>query len=190
MNSKNIDKKIQEKANKWLEGNYDENTKSRISEMMANEPEELIESFYRDLEFGTGGLRGIMGVGSNRMNKYTVGMATQGLANYLKKMFVGLEQIKVAIACDSRNNSPEFAKITAEVFFCQRFLCLSFRFHASNARALICYPPIGMPKWGGGHCFAQPKRIQWLQSLLGRWCPIDQSARQKCDRRSAENHQY
>jgi phosphoglucomutase len=126
MNSKNIDKKIQEKANKWLEGNYDENTKSRISEMMANEPEELIESFYRDLEFGTGGLRGIMGVGSNRMNKYTVGMATQGLANYLKKMFVGLEQIKVAIACDSRNNSPEFAKITAEVFSANDFCVYLF----------------------------------------------------------------
>ncbi|MFC2111148.1 phospho-sugar mutase, partial [Bacteroidota bacterium] len=80
-----------------------------------NNPTELIDSFYRDLEFGTGGLRGIMGVGTNRMNKYTVGMSTQGLANYLIKMLPDVEQIKVAIAYDSRNNSPFFSRIAAEV---------------------------------------------------------------------------
>jgi phosphoglucomutase len=111
-----IDKNVLEKANEWLNGNYDEETKSLIKDMMENDPQELTESFYRDLEFGTGGLRGIMGVGSNRMNKYTVGAATQGMANYLKMNFSDLPQIKVAIAYDSRNNSKYFAQITADVF--------------------------------------------------------------------------
>ncbi len=112
----NIDPQIIEKANVWLNGSYDQETKDSIKEMMDNNPQELIESFYRDLEFGTGGLRGIMGVGSNRMNKYTVGSATQGFANYLKANFPDKEQISVAIAYDSRNNSPYFAQITADVF--------------------------------------------------------------------------
>jgi len=103
-------------ANTWLKGNIDNDSKEAIREMLNNDPQELTESFYRDLEFGTGGLRGIMGVGTNRMNRYTVGMATQGLANYLKKVYGGEEDIKVAIAHDSRNNSPEFSRITAEVF--------------------------------------------------------------------------
>ncbi|MFY7786311.1 MAG: phospho-sugar mutase, partial [Thermoflexibacteraceae bacterium] len=103
---------IQHKINAWLSGNYDEATKQAIQQM--NE-KDLVDAFYKDLEFGTGGLRGIMGVGSNRMNRYTVGAATQGLANYLKKTFPN-EQIKVAIAHDSRNNSPEFANIVADVF--------------------------------------------------------------------------
>ena len=114
--STQIDKGVMDRANVWLNGNYDEETKNAIKEMMENDPQELTESFYRDLEFGTGGLRGIMGVGSNRMNKYTVGAATQGMANYLKKNFTDLEIIKVAIACDSRNNSDYFAQITADVF--------------------------------------------------------------------------
>ena len=111
-----MDQNVIDKANEWLNGSYDNETKDIIRDMMENDPQELIESFYRDLEFGTGGLRGIMGVGSNRMNKYTVGAATQGFANYLKKNFPGLDQIKVAIACDSRNNSPYFAQVTADVF--------------------------------------------------------------------------
>lgn len=111
-----VDKRIIEKAQVWLDGNYDEETKKQIRDLMANDPIELVESFYQDLEFGTGGLRGIMGVGTNRMNKYTVGMATQGLANYIKKMFLNEKDIKVAIAYDSRNNSKYFAQITAEVF--------------------------------------------------------------------------
>lgn len=104
-----------EKANEWLNGNIDDASKEAIRKMMENDQQELTESFYRDLEFGTGGLRGIMGIGTNRMNKYTVGMATQGLANYLKKVYSDEDQIKVAIAFDSRNNSQEFARITAEV---------------------------------------------------------------------------
>lgn len=111
-----IDKSILEKANVWLNGNYDQQTKDTIKDYIENNPNELIESFYRDLEFGTGGLRGIMGVGSNRMNKYTVGSATQGFSNYLKSNFPNYDQIKVAIAFDSRNNSKYFAKVTADVF--------------------------------------------------------------------------
>lgn len=117
-----MDATIQQKVNTWLSGNYDEATKAAIRQMSE---EELTESFYRDLEFGTGGLRGIMGVGSNRMNKYTVGAATQGLANYLKKTFPN-EQIKVAIAHDSRNNSPEFAQIVADVFSANDFKVFFF----------------------------------------------------------------
>jgi phosphoglucomutase len=106
---------IQEKVATWLNGNFDEEVKTRIKELQASNPDELADSFYRNLEFGTGGLRGLMGVGTNRMNKYTVGMATQGYANYLKKSFSG-QDIKVAIAHDSRNNSRFFAETTAHVF--------------------------------------------------------------------------
>lgn len=107
---------IQESIDKWLNGNIDQADKDNIQQMIDSEQTtELTDSFYKELEFGTGGLRGIMGIGSNRMNKYTIGMATQGLANYLKKEFAGTD-ISVAIAHDSRNNSPFFAKITAEIF--------------------------------------------------------------------------
>jgi phosphoglucomutase len=115
MTIQEVDPKILEKANIWLSGRYDTETKEAIKNMIENDPGELVESFYRDLEFGTGGLRGIMGTGTNRMNKYTVGAATQGLANYLKTCFSGLKEISVAIAYDSRNNSSSFARITAEV---------------------------------------------------------------------------
>ncbi len=109
-----MDHAIQEKVNKWLEGNYDEETKASIKKMQIENEDELADAFYRNLEFGTGGLRGIMGIGTNRMNKYTVGMATQGYANYLKKCF--RDEIRVAIAHDCRNNSRVFAEITANVF--------------------------------------------------------------------------
>ncbi len=107
-----IDNQIQAKVNLWLNSAIDEESKSAIRAM---DDGELADSFYKDLEFGTGGLRGVMGVGSNRMNKYTIGMATQGLANYLIKSFPN-EDIKVAIAHDSRNNSRFFAETTAAVF--------------------------------------------------------------------------
>jgi len=110
-----MDAAILEKVNQWLNGNFDEATKDAIRKMQAENEQELAESFYRNLEFGTGGLRGIMGVGTNRMNKYTVGMATQGFANYLKKVY-GNEEISVAIAHDCRNNSRFFAETTANVF--------------------------------------------------------------------------
>jgi len=106
---------IQEKVNAWLNGNYDQATKDKIIRLQNENPTELTESFYRNLEFGTGGLRGVMGVGTNRMNKYTVGMATQGYSNYLKSSFPGKE-VRVAIAHDSRNNSRFFAETAANVF--------------------------------------------------------------------------
>lgn len=110
-----MDAAILEKVNVWLNGNYDQATKEEIKRLQASSPDELADSFYRNLEFGTGGLRGIMGVGTNRMNKYTVGMATQGFSNYLKKVY-GNAEIKVAIAHDCRNNSRFFAETAANVF--------------------------------------------------------------------------
>jgi phosphoglucomutase len=105
------------KAQIWLDGNYDAETKEAVRLMMkAEDKTELIESFYRDLEFGTGGLRGIMGAGTNRMNIYTVGAATQGLSNYLKAQFGDLPQISVVIGHDCRNNSRKFAEISADIF--------------------------------------------------------------------------
>src|SRR5215217_7373411 len=110
-----MDAAILEKAEIWLNGAYDEETKNSIKQLQQTNGDELAEAFYRNLEFGTGGLRGIMGVGTNRMNKYTVGMATQGFANYLKKVY-GQAEIKVAIAHDCRNNRRFFAETTANVF--------------------------------------------------------------------------
>ena len=110
-----MDSAIQQKVNQWLLGSFDQETKNQIAKLQQENPDELADSFYQNLEFGTGGLRGIMGVGTNRMNKYTVGMATQGYANYLKQSFPGLD-VKVAIAHDSRNNSRFFAETTAHVF--------------------------------------------------------------------------
>ncbi len=110
-----VEQLVRSKAQAWLDGHYDEATKKQVKYLLDNDMKELIESFYKDLEFGTGGLRGIMGVGSNRMNVYTVGAATQGLANYLKKNFAG-ERIRVAIGHDSRNNSRMFAERVADIF--------------------------------------------------------------------------
>lgn len=108
---------VRTKATSWLNGSYDEETKQEVRRMLdAEDPSELIDAFYKDLEFGTGGLRGIMGAGSNRMNLYTVGAATQGLSNYLKKEFAGLSQIKVVIGHDCRNNSRKFAETSAAIF--------------------------------------------------------------------------
>ena len=110
-----MDSKIIERAKSWLTEQYDEETRKQVKDMLDNDPNELTESFYRNLEFGTGGLRGIMGAGTNRMNIYTVAMATQGFANYIKKMNAGKKELSVAISYDGRNNSPAFANITADV---------------------------------------------------------------------------
>jgi phosphoglucomutase len=108
---------VESKANVWLSGDYDADVKTEVKRMLDSDDQtELIEAFYKDLEFGTGGLRGIMGVGTNRMNKYTVGSATQGLSNYLLKEFSDLKQIKVVIGHDCRNNSRKFAEIAADIF--------------------------------------------------------------------------
>ena len=110
-------KTVTEKAQQWLSPQYDEETREAVKKMLdAEDKTELIESFYKDLEFGTGGLRGIMGAGSNRMNRYTVGAATQGLANYLKDCFKGMPQISVAVGHDVRHNSRKFAELTADIF--------------------------------------------------------------------------
>ena len=110
-----VDPKILARVNQWLTPFFDEKTQQEIKEMIAHDPEGLEESFYKNLEFGTGGMRGIMGLGDNRINKYTLGKNTQGLSNYLKKQFSNKE-IKVAVAYDCRHNSKKFAKIVADVF--------------------------------------------------------------------------
>ncbi|MBE6304328.1 MAG: phospho-sugar mutase [Bacteroidales bacterium] len=116
-NNQELLKQVRAKATEWLGESYDEETRAEVKRMLeAEDSTELIECFYKDLEFGTGGLRGIMGVGSNRMNRYTVGAATQGLANYLNETFAELPEIKVAVGHDVRNNSRLFAEIVADVF--------------------------------------------------------------------------
>ncbi len=117
MSNNNIIEQVKAKAAEWLTEVYDTGTQAEVKRMLANEDTtELVDSFYKDLEFGTGGLRGIMGVGTNRMNIYTVGAATQGLSNYLKKEFANLPEIKVAIGHDCRNNSRLFAETSAKIF--------------------------------------------------------------------------
>lgn len=126
MSKEKIEKTILEKAEKWLSSTYDADTRDAVRNMIENNPDELTECFYRDLEFGTGGLRGIMGAGTNRMNKYTVGMATQGLANYIKKVLPAEKELRAAIAYDCRNNSQYFAQITADVFSANGFKVFLF----------------------------------------------------------------
>jgi len=117
MENKELLQEVRAKAQEWLSETYDEQTRKEVQALLDNEdPTDLIDSFYRNLEFGTGGLRGIMGVGTNRMNIYTAGAATQGLSNYLKKNFADLPQIKVAIGYDCRNNSRLFAESSANIF--------------------------------------------------------------------------
>ena len=120
-----LELKVLEKAKGWLGEQYDEQTRQQVKYLMDNDMKELVESFYKDLEFGTGGLRGIMGAGTNRMNAYTVGAATQGLAEYLKKNFAG-EPIRVAVAHDSRNNSRKFAERVADIFASNGFTTYLF----------------------------------------------------------------
>ncbi len=117
MENKELLETVKERAMGWLTADYDEATRAEVKQMLeAEDPTPLIEAFYRDLEFGTGGLRGIMGAGTNRMNIYTVGAATQGLANYLKEAFPDMPQISVAVGHDVRNNSRKFAEIVANIF--------------------------------------------------------------------------
>ncbi|MDO9680426.1 MAG: phospho-sugar mutase, partial [Bacteroidales bacterium] len=115
-----------ERANSWLTNDFDEQTRGQVKYLIENNLKELEDSFYKSLEFGTGGLRGIMGVGTNRINRYTIGMATQGLVNYIKKTFGGDIQHSVAIAYDCRNNSSYFAGITADVFAANGFTVYKF----------------------------------------------------------------
>ncbi len=117
MENQELIKQVTEKAEKWLTPAYDAETQAEVKRMLENpDKTELIDSFYKDLEFGTGGLRGIMGVGTNRMNIYTVGAATQGLSNYLNKCFADRDEISVVVGYDCRNNSDKFARISADIF--------------------------------------------------------------------------
>ena len=135
--NKKLLKEVTEKAKGWLAmKNVDSDTKKEIERMIAEQGDELIDSFYKVLEFGTGGLRGIMGVGSNRMNIYTVAMSTQGLCNYLKKAFSNRKQISVAIAHDKRKNGKLFSDTAANVFSSNGIKV--YLFDAPNARAIIC----------------------------------------------------
>lgn len=116
---------ILDAVKEWLSPNFDSDTQNAIREMMLSAPKELEESFYKNLEFGTGGMRGVMGVGTNRINKYTLGKNTQGLSNYLKKVFPG-ENLRVAIAYDCRHNSETLAKVVADVFSANRIQVFLF----------------------------------------------------------------
>lgn len=111
---------IKAKAQTWLGSEYNEETRNEVMEMLEKDEKKLIDAFYQDLEFGTGGLRGIMGAGTNRMNIYTIGMATQGLSNYIKKV-CGINGIRVAVGYDCRNNSRYFAETTADIFSANGF---------------------------------------------------------------------
>jgi len=112
---------IKKRARQWLRDEYDADTRNEVAEMLENDEKKLVDAFYQDLEFGTGGLRGIMGAGTNRMNKYTLGMANQGLSNYLRQQFGKEKEISVAIGYDCRNNSRYFAEITADIFAANGF---------------------------------------------------------------------
>lgn len=115
MSNQKIEAEILKRAEQWLQHEFDRDTREQVKNLIDTNPKEVVDAFYKDLEFGTGGLRGIMGPGTNRMNRYTLGMATQGLANYLLKEFKDQPEIRVAIACDSRNNSMKFAQTAAEI---------------------------------------------------------------------------
>ena len=110
-----IEQNILDQVNEWLTPTFDQNTQTEIEALMTSDPKGLEDAFYKNLEFGTGGMRGVMGVGTNRINKYTLGKNTQGLSNYLKKCFPN-EELKVAIAYDCRKNSDTLAKIVADIF--------------------------------------------------------------------------
>lgn len=145
MENQELIKQVTEKAEKWLTPAYDAETQAEVKRMLENpDKTELIDSFYKDLEFGTGGLRGIMGAGTNRMNIYTVGAATQGLSNYLNKCFAGKKDISVVVGYDCRNNSDKFAKISADIFSANGikvYLLMTFvlrpKFHSPSVTSAV-----------------------------------------------------
>ena len=155
MGNEDLLKQVTAKAQIWLGDGYDEETKAAVRAMLDNEDKtDLIEAFYKDLEFGTGGLRGIMGAGTNRMNIYTVGAATQGLSNYLKKAFADLPQIKVAIGHDCRNNSRKFAEVAADVFSANGIKVYLFECFASYSRSFFCHSRVGVSEWSDTYSIA------------------------------------
>ena len=151
------DEQVLLRAEKWLAGDFDEATKRQVKHLIDNNQKELTESFYRDLEFGTGGLRGIMGVGTNRMNVYTVGMATQGLANYLAKTFAG-EEIKVAVS----QPQPRVRRTRGRHLRIEWFQGIPVRLAPSYSGAQLRYPGAWLQKRRDGDRIAQSPRIQRL----------------------------
>ena len=158
-----MDEQIIKRSNAWLEGNFDEETKTEVRKLQQENGNELADAFYRNLEFGTGGLRGIMGVGTNRMNKYTVGMATQGYANYLKQTYPG-GIVRVAIAHDSRNNSRLFAEIVANVMAANGIKV--FLFEALRPTPELSFTIRHLGCQGGVVCTAShnPKEYNWYKA--------------------------
>jgi len=152
------------KAKQWLTSEFDEQTRKEVKELMENADKTgLIDAFYKDLEFGTGGLRGIMGAGSNRMNIYTVGRATQGLANYLRKNNAEVNELRVAIAYDCRNNSSRFAEIGLDLDAQLRIVLLNQELVHMNQQlrlaAHFARDHYRLPRWRGGE-LRQPDRAQ------------------------------
>ena len=138
MNNTELIAQCEAKARQWLSPAFDEETRKDVQQKLnAEDKTDLIESFYKDLEFGTGGLRGIMGAGSNRMNVYTVGMATQGFANYLKLNFKDLNQISVVVCHDCRNNSRKFAETVADIFRPTILRCISLMICGPHRNVLM-----------------------------------------------------
>ena len=182
-----LEQQVLAKAQKWLDGNYDAETKKQVKYLMDNDMKELVESFYKDLEFGTGGLRGVMGVGTNRMNIYTVGAATQGLSNYLKRNFAG-EEIRVVVGHDSRNNSRMFAERVADIFASNGFTVFLFDALRPTPELSFAIREPEMSVGRGHHGFAQPQRIQRIQGLLERRIAGYGTARQEHHRRGGEDH--
>ena len=148
-----MDAAILAKVNAWLNGKFDKATKDEIVRLQKEKPEDLADAFYKNLEFGTGGLRGIMGVGTNRMNQYTVGMATQGYANYLKQSFPN-QEVKVAIAHDTRNNSRYFAETAANVFAANGIKVFLFESFRPTPELSFRHSSFEMPGRCGLHGFA------------------------------------
>ncbi len=159
---------IQKRIDCWLNGPFDEETKAQVRSLREKDPQGLLDAFFCDLCFGTGGMRGLMGPGTNRINIYTIHLATQGLANYLRKVKPN-GTLCVLIGFDNRHHSEEFAREAAKVLAGNKIPGLPLERAPPNALYLLCLP---FQRGGCGdhdHSFPQPQRIQWLQSLLERW---------------------
>ena len=180
MDNETLLAQVTDKAQLWLSGNYDEETKKEVRQMLQNEDKrQLIDAFYRDLEFGTGGLRGIMGAGSNRMNIYTVGAATQGLSNYLLQEFAELEQIKVVIGHDCRNNSRKFAEISADIFTANGIKVFLFEDLRPTPEVSYAIRKLGCQSGIMLTASHNPKEYNGYKAYWGGWSTSTWAARQK-----------
>ena len=158
----------------WSSDLFDENTRSEI-ESLKNSLEELEDRFYKNLDFGTGGMRGVMGVGTNRINKYTLGRNTQGLSNYIKQIYPN-KNLKIAIAYDCRHNSQTFAKIVADVFSANDIEVFLFEDLRATPELSFAVKHLNCQCGNCAHGLAQSPRVQRLQGVLGRWWTTCSSA--------------